>query len=106
VLTPPPLFLRNSGTNVVTDEEIGRIAMARLKPLAVAEAPEAARPILQRAEAATGRISEGIGIQARCPEVLIASRALSAMPAKSGTLPAEIRALVCLRAAQMITCPF
>ena len=80
--------------------------MTRLKPLTIAEAPEGARSILEKAQAATGRISGGIGIQARCPEVLIASRALSAMPAKSGTLPAEIRALVCLRAAQMITCPF
>ena len=80
--------------------------MARLKPLTLAEAPDGARPILEKAQAATGRISDGIGIQARCPEVLIASRALNAMPAKSGTLPAEVRGLVCLRAAQMITCPF
>jgi alkylhydroperoxidase family enzyme len=77
-----------------------------MKPLSLAEAPETARAVLEKAQAASGRISDGIGIQARCPEVLIASRALSAMPAKSGTLPAEIRALVCLRAAQMITCPF
>jgi hypothetical protein len=77
-----------------------------MKPLTVAEAPDGARPILEKAQAATGKISDGIGIQARCPEVLIASRALNAMPAKSGTLPAEIQALVCLRAAQMVTCPF
>ena len=80
--------------------------MARLKPLTLAEAPADAKPILEKAQAANGRISDGIGIQARCPEVLIASRALNAMPAKSGTLSDEIRGLVCLRAAQMITCPF
>jgi len=80
--------------------------MTRLTPLTLAEAPEGARPILERALADTGRISDGIGIQARCPEVLTASRALNAMPARSGTLGPEIRALVCLRAAQMITCPF
>jgi alkylhydroperoxidase family enzyme len=80
--------------------------MTRLRPLTLAEAPAASRPVLEQAQAATGRISDGVGIQARCPEVLVASRALNAMPAKSGTLPAEIRALVCLRAAQMITCPF
>jgi hypothetical protein len=80
--------------------------MTRLRPLTLAEAPAGSRPVLEQAQAATGRISDGAGIQARCPEVLIASRALNAMPAKSGTLPAEIRALVCLRAAQMITCPF
>lgn len=80
--------------------------MTRLKPLTLDEAPKQSRDIMEKAEAATGRISDGIGIQARCPEVLIASRTLNAMPAKSGTLTAEIRGLVCLRAAQMITCPF
>ena len=80
--------------------------MPLLKPLPLAEAPRRARSILEKAQAATGRISDGIGIQARCPEVLIASRALNAMPAKSGSLLAEIRALVCLRAAQIVTCPF
>ena len=80
--------------------------MARMKPLTLDEAPQAARPILEKALSATGHISDGIGIQARCPEVLTASRALNAMPAKSGTLPDEIRSLVCLRAAQIITCPF
>jgi alkylhydroperoxidase family enzyme len=83
-----------------------RIAMSRLKPLTLAEAPDGARPVLEKALETTGRISDSVGIQARCPEVLIAGRALSAMPAKSGTLPAELRALACLRAAQMIACPF
>lgn len=61
---------------------------------------------MEAAQKATGHVGVGMGIQARCPEVLIASRALSAMPAKSGTLSAELQGLVCLRAAQMITCPF
>ncbi|MEX2454637.1 MAG: hypothetical protein WD470_08030 [Rhodospirillaceae bacterium] len=46
------------------------------------------------------------GILARCPDILEASRALGAAPGKSGLLPAEIRSLVCLRAAQIVTCPF
>jgi alkylhydroperoxidase family enzyme len=80
--------------------------MTRLAPLTIDEAPQAAKPIMEAAQKATGHVGAGIGIQARCPEVLVASRALNAMPAKSGTLSAELRALVCLRAAQMITCPF
>lgn len=80
--------------------------MTRLRPLEISEAPEASRPIMEAAKKATGRVGVGIGIQARCPDVLMASRALNAMPAKSGTLSAELRGLVCLRAAQMITCPF
>lgn len=80
--------------------------MTRLRPLTIAEAPEASRPIMEAAEQAIGHVGTGIGIMARCPEVLTASRALNAMPAKSGTLSAELRGLVCLRAAQMVTCPF
>jgi len=80
--------------------------MTRLRPLTIDEAPDDAKPIMEAAEKAVGHVGDGIGIQARCPEVLIASRALNAMPAKSGTLSAELRGLVCLRAAQMIACPF
>jgi hypothetical protein len=71
-----------------------------------AEAPEAARPMMEAAAQAFGRPSVSAGIQARCPSILEASRALSAAPGKSNTLPAELRFLVCLRAAQIVTCPF
>ena len=80
--------------------------MARLRPLTVNQAPEAARPLLDAAAQAMGKVPVSAGIQARCPSILEASRALSAAPGRSNTLPAEIRSLVCLRAAQMITCPF
>lgn len=80
--------------------------MTRLEPLTIEEAPAEARPIMEAAQEAVGHVGAGIGIMSRCPEVLIASRALSAMPARSGTLSDELRGLVCLRAAQMITCPF
>jgi len=61
---------------------------------------------LEAAARSTGQPSAAAGIQARCPTILEASRALSAAPGKSNTLPAEIRNLVCLRAAQIVTCPF
>lgn len=80
--------------------------MPRLRPLDPAEAPEAARPMMEAAAKAFGRPSVSAGIQARCPSILEASRALSAAPGKSNTLPAELRFLVCLRAAQIVTCPF
>jgi alkylhydroperoxidase family enzyme len=47
-----------------------------------------------------------MGIQAYCPPILEASRALSAAPARSGTLRPLLRSLVCLRAAQLAGCPF
>ncbi len=80
--------------------------MPRLRPLKLDEAPETARPILEAAVRATGKLSASTGILARCPPILAAGRALSAAPGESDTLPAELRHLVCLRAAQIVTCPF
>jgi hypothetical protein len=80
--------------------------MPRLRPLDLDEAPEAARSMMEAAARASGKISVGVGIQARCPPILEASRQLSAAPGMSNTISAEIRALACLRAAQIITCPF
>ena len=51
-------------------------------------------------------VMDSAGIQAHCPQILLASRALSGAPAKSGLLGAELRGLVQLRAAQMVRCPF
>ena len=80
--------------------------MPRLRPLDKTEAPEAARPFLEAAERALGQPSVPAGIQSRCPPILEASRALGAAPAKSGLLPQELRSLVCVRVAQIVTCPF
>ncbi len=80
--------------------------MPRLKPLSIDEAPEAARPLLEAAQRAHGHPSVPGGIVARCPPILEAGRMLSSAPGRSNTLPAELRALVCIRAAQMVTCPF
>ena len=80
--------------------------MPRLKPLSVDEAPEAARPLLAAAEARLGRASVPGGVVARCPAILEAGRGLSAAPEQSGTLPAELRTLICGRAALMVGCLF
>ncbi len=80
--------------------------MARLRPLNLDEAAPAARPLMEEAARTFGRPSVSAGIQARCPTILEASRALGAAPGKSNTLPAEMRYLVCLRAAQIVNCPF
>lgn len=80
--------------------------MPRLRPLARDEAPEAAREAMDRAARAFDTPLTTAGIQARCPPILEAGRALGAAPAKSGTLPAELRFLVCIRVAQIVRCPF
>ncbi len=80
--------------------------MARLRPLGKDEAPVEVRPILEAAERAFGVPSVSAGIQAYCPPILEASRALGAAPGRSGKLTAQLRGLVQLRAAQMVRCPF
>jgi hypothetical protein len=80
--------------------------MARIRPLTNDEVVAAARPILERAERALGKPLIPLGIQAYCPPILEASRALGEAPARSHLLPAELRSLVCLRVAQLVGCPF
>ena len=80
--------------------------MARLKPLSKEEARKEAHPYIEAADRAFGVQSISAGIQARCPSILKASRDLGAAPGKSNLLSAELRHLVCMRAAQIVTCPF
>lgn len=80
--------------------------MPRMRPLTKDEVPEAIRPMLEQAERAFGVPSISAGIQAYCPPVLEASRAIGAAPARSGKLPAQLRSLAMLRVAQMVGCPF
>ncbi|MCZ2108815.1 MAG: hypothetical protein LC118_04505 [Dehalococcoidia bacterium] len=81
--------------------------MPRLRPLTKDEVPEGeVRAALEAGEKWLGKPVVGGGIQAYAPEIMKASRALGAAPEKSGMLPPLIRTLVCLRAAQMVGCPF
>ncbi|MEE2957042.1 MAG: hypothetical protein VX780_12985 [Pseudomonadota bacterium] len=80
--------------------------MPRLKPLKKEEAPEEARAQIEAADRVFGIQSISAGIQARCPSILKASKALGQAPSISNTLSAELRHLVCMRAAQIVMCPF
>lgn len=80
--------------------------MARLRPLSTDEVDEPVRHWLEAAKRAYGEPLIPSGIQAYSPPILEASRTLGAAPARSGSLPAELRSLVSLRVAQMVGCPF
>lgn len=80
--------------------------MPRLRPLTKDEVSAAVRPLLEQAERAFGVPSTSAGIQAYCPPVLEASRAIGAAPSRSGKLPPQLRSLAMLRVAQMVGCPF
>ena len=80
--------------------------MARIRPLTKDEVAPEVRQALEQAERAFGVPLIPTGIQAYSPAILDASRALAAAPARSRTLPAQLRSLVCLRVAQLAGCPF
>lgn len=80
--------------------------MPRIRPLTKDEVAPEVRAILDQSERAFGESLIPTGIQAYCPPILEASRALGAAPARSRLLPALIRSLVCLRVAQLAGCPF
>lgn len=80
--------------------------MARIRPLTKDDVEGDLRTILEQGERWLGQPVIGAGIQAYAPPILEASRALGAAPAKSGLLEPLLRSLVCLRAAEMVGCPF
>ncbi len=80
--------------------------MARLRPLTKDEVSPKVAARLEAATKVFGAPLISAGIQAYCPPILEAGQALGAAPGLSGTLPALVRSLVCLRAAQMAGCPF
>ncbi len=80
--------------------------MARMRPLTKDDVEGDLRTILEKGEHWLGKPAVGAGIQAYAPEILAASRALGAAPAKSGLLPPLLRSLVSLRAAEMVGCAF
>jgi hypothetical protein len=80
--------------------------MPRIDPLTEADVSPEIRELFAQSTRRLGAVPGGTGLQAYCPPILEASRALGAAPGKSNTLPALIRSLVCLRAAQMAGCLF
>lgn len=80
--------------------------MPRIRPLTKDEVAPEIGAVFEKVARYFGAVPGSVGIQAYCPPILEASRALGAAPEKSNTLPALIRSLVCLRAAQMTGCPF
>lgn len=80
--------------------------MSRIRPLSKEEVGPDERAMLEKAERAFGEPLAPSGIQAYCPPILAASRALGEAPARSAQLRAQIRSLVCLRVAQLVGCRF
>ncbi len=79
---------------------------SRIKPLNRAEAHADAQPFFEQDERAFGLVLNPTRIFAYRPPILAAYRSLSRSVAKEAVLPAGLRALVCVRVAMLVGCPF
>jgi alkylhydroperoxidase family enzyme len=80
--------------------------MSRIRPLARDEAHADARPFFDRDEQAFGLVLNTTRVFAYRPPILAAAKGLSGSVAREATLPAGLRALVCVRVAMLVGCPF
>lgn len=80
--------------------------MPRIRPLTKDEVTPEVRKIMEATERALGEVLIAQGVMAYSPPIFEASSALGDAPARSHSLPAELRSLVCLRVAQLAGCPF
>lgn len=80
--------------------------MARIRPLTRDEAHPEAQPFFDQDERRYGFVLNPTPVMAYRPPVIAAARALGRSVAKDGVLSAELRALVCLRVAALVGCPF
>ena len=80
--------------------------MERVRSLSRDEAPADAQAFYDRDEAAFGLVLNPTRIMAYRPPILTAARGLGRSVAKDAVLPAGLRALVCVRVATLVGCPF
>ncbi len=80
--------------------------MSRIKPLDREEARPDAQPFFDQDEDVFGIVLNPTRVFAYRPPILAAARGLSRSVAKEAALPAGLRALVCVRVAMLVGCPF
>jgi alkylhydroperoxidase family enzyme len=80
--------------------------MSRLEPLDREQAGAEAQPFFDQDEHLHGLVLNTTRILAYRPPVLAAARGLSRSVAREASLPADLRALICVRVATLVGCPF
>jgi hypothetical protein len=78
----------------------------RIKPLTPDDAPEDARVLFEQDVRAFGFVLNPTGVVAYRPPIAEAARRLGRSVAKEAVLPDALRALVCVRVATLVGCPF
>jgi hypothetical protein len=80
--------------------------MARIRPLGHDEVSAEAQQVFDRDERLFGAVLNPTRIFAYRPPILAASKALSRSVSQEAALPAALRALICIRVAMLVGCPF
>ena len=80
--------------------------MSRIKPLERDEAHPDAQTFFDQDERLFGLVLNSTRVMAYRPPILGAARSLSRSVAKDEALSAGLRALVCVRIAMLVGCPF
>ncbi len=80
--------------------------VSRIRPLERDEAHPDAREFFDQDERAYGMVLNPTRIFAHRPPIQAAARALSRSVGKDGVVPAGLRALICMRIAALVGCPF
>jgi hypothetical protein len=80
--------------------------VSRIDPLSREQAHPDAQPFFDQDERAFGIVLNPTGVLAYRPPILAAARALGRSVSKDATLPAGLRALICVRVATLVGCPF
>ena len=80
--------------------------MDRIRPLDRDEAHEDAHRFFDQDERAWGLVLNTTRVLAYRPPILAAMRGLNRSVATEAVLPAGLRALVCVRIAMLVGCPF
>ncbi len=80
--------------------------MSRMRALEMDEVDDDVRALFERDDRLYGVVLNSTRVLAHRPPILAAAKGLSRAVAQDATLPASLRALVCLRVATLIGCPF
>ncbi len=80
--------------------------MTRIRPLNRDEAHPDAHVFYDQDERVFGLVLNPTGVFAYRPPIQAAARALGRSVAKDAVLPAGLRALICVRVAMLVGCPF
>lgn len=80
--------------------------MDRVRPLDRDEAHPDAQPFFDQDERVFGLVLNPTRVFAYRPPILAAAKGLSRSVAKDATLPAGLRAMICVRVAMLVGCPF